>query len=92
MHQIASTTPNGQAPDWNPYALARAQPTANASTNPMWRRSSAYMTIMKVSAVTPKAVSTAGVFQEGLAGHLGRHERPLSADWTNRTRRGVPRR
>jgi hypothetical protein len=34
------------------------QPTANASTNPQWRRSHAYMTIMNVTALAPKAVRT----------------------------------
>jgi hypothetical protein len=36
--------------------LDSAHPTANARTNPRPRRSSAYITIMNVSATTPKAV------------------------------------
>jgi hypothetical protein len=38
--------------------MDRAQPRANASTKPGPRRSSAYMSIMNVTAAAPKAVST----------------------------------
>lgn len=52
-HQIASTTPNGQAPLKKPYKAERAQPKANATTKFRCRRSRAYMHIMKVSATAP---------------------------------------
>jgi hypothetical protein len=44
-----------------PYALDKRHPTAKASTKLVCRRSSAYMTIMNVSAITPKTVM-AGLF------------------------------
>jgi hypothetical protein len=56
--QIASTTPNGQVPARNPYALDSKHPQPNAKMNPRPRRSSAYMSIMKVTAAAPKRVST----------------------------------
>jgi hypothetical protein len=55
--QIASTTPNGHALDRNPYRLDRAHPAANARIKPRPRRSSAYMSVMKLSAATPNRVS-----------------------------------
>src|SRR5438477_73053 len=54
--ELASTTPNGHAPDRKPYALERRQPAANAAMNTGWRRSSAYMTIMKPRAQIPNSV------------------------------------
>ncbi len=51
--QTSSTTPKGQAPDANPYALDNRQPTANAATNGRPRCSNAYIAIMKVRAQTP---------------------------------------
>ena len=55
--QIASTAPNGQAPDRKPYAEESPQPAAKASRNLRLRASNAYMVIMKVSEATPKTVS-----------------------------------
>lgn len=55
-HQIASKTPNGQAPERKPYMLDRAHPSAKPRVNPLPRASSAHMTIMKVRAATPKTV------------------------------------
>jgi hypothetical protein len=55
--QIASTTPNGHVPARKPYALDSAQPPANASTKPLPLRSSAYISIMNVTAQAPKTVS-----------------------------------
>ncbi len=51
--QITSATPNGQAPDQNPYPLDSKQPTAKATTNPGPRRSNAYMDIMNPTAQIP---------------------------------------
>ena len=56
--QISSTTPKGHVPARKPYALESAHPPAKASTNPRPRRSSAYMSIMKLRTTTPNAVST----------------------------------
>src|SRR5258708_18589157 len=53
---MISTTPNGQAPARKPYTLDIRQPAANARMNAGWRRSRAYITIMKVTATTPKTV------------------------------------
>ena len=51
--QMASTTPKGQAPERNPYALDRPQPSANAAVEIDPRRSGAYLDIMNVSETTP---------------------------------------
>jgi hypothetical protein len=56
--QIASTTPNGQVPARKPYALDNRQPQPKARMNLLLRLSSAYISIMKVTAAAPKAVST----------------------------------
>jgi hypothetical protein len=56
--QTASTTPNGHVPARKPYALDRRQPQPKARMNPLPRRSSAYISIMNVTAAAPKAVST----------------------------------
>jgi hypothetical protein len=50
-------TPNGQAPARKPYAQDSKHPQANASVKPKPRRSSAYISIVKVTAMAPKAVS-----------------------------------
>ena len=55
--QIAWTTPNGQAPDKNPYVLDSAQPRPNARTNTGCWDSNAYMIIMNVTARTPKTAT-----------------------------------
>jgi hypothetical protein len=55
--QTISTTPNGQAPDRNPYALERAQAMAKAMTKRGPRCSRAYVTNMNVSAAIPKMVT-----------------------------------
>ena len=59
--QIASTMPNGQVPARNPYVLESRHPPANASMKPELRRSSAYIAIMNVTAMAPKAVSMCSV-------------------------------
>src|SRR5712691_3937894 len=53
---MTSTTPKGHAPATKPYRLANKQPRAKASVKARCRRSSAYITIMKVTATTPNAV------------------------------------
>jgi hypothetical protein len=55
--QSTSTTPNGQAPERNPYVLVRRQPPAKASVNAGCRDSRAYIATMNDTATTPKAVS-----------------------------------
>jgi hypothetical protein len=54
---IASTTPNGQVPARKPYVLESRHPQANASVKRKPRRSSAYISTMKVREMTPKPVS-----------------------------------
>ena len=54
---MISTTPKGHAPARKPYALERRQPQAKAKTKPRCRDSNAYMSIMKVRATIPNAVS-----------------------------------
>lgn len=60
---MASTTPNGQVPARNPYVLESTQPQAKARTNCRPRRSSAYISIMNVTAAAPNAVSMSAVLQ-----------------------------
>src|SRR5438477_58942 len=55
--QMISTTPNGQAPARNPYALESRHPTAKARTNARCCLSAAYVAIMKVTAITPNTVT-----------------------------------
>ena len=55
-----STTPKGQAPLANPYALDRRQPAAKARVKLRWRCSRAYIVIMKVTATTPNSVTMSG--------------------------------
>jgi hypothetical protein len=55
---MASTTPNGHAPERNPYTLDSTQKIANANTNVRPRASSAYISIIRLSTVTPTSVST----------------------------------
>jgi hypothetical protein len=55
--QINSTIPNGHVPAKKPYALASTQPQPNAKMKPRPRRSSAYISIMNVTAAAPNAVS-----------------------------------
>jgi hypothetical protein len=59
--QIASTAPNGQVQARKPYVLESKHPQENASMKPELRRSSAYISIMNVRAMAPKAVSTCWV-------------------------------
>ena len=51
--QIASTTPNGHAPERKPYTLDMRQPIANSRMKHGPRFSSAYIVIMNVTAKTP---------------------------------------
>ena len=54
--QMASTAPNGHAPETNPYTLDAAHPAAKAKMNRRPRCSRAYISIMNVKATTPKPV------------------------------------
>ncbi len=53
---MTSTTPNGHAPAKKPYTLDSKQANAKTKVNARCRRSSAYVTIMRVTATTPNAV------------------------------------
>jgi hypothetical protein len=57
MHQTASMTPNGHAPERNPYTLERTQPKLKARMNNGPLRSKLYITIMNVRAITPYTVT-----------------------------------
>jgi len=45
--------PNGHAPERKPYTLESTQPNAKAAMKWVLRDSKAYITIMKVTAMTP---------------------------------------
>ncbi len=53
---MTSTTPNGHAPAKKPYTLDNKQANAKTKVKARCRRSSAYVTIMRVTATTPNAV------------------------------------
>jgi len=54
---MISTTPNGQAPARNPYALESRHPIAKARTKARCFLSAVYVAIMKVTAITPNDVT-----------------------------------
>src|SRR5258708_19586858 len=53
---MTSTTPKGDAPAKKPYTLDNREANAKTRVKARCRRSSAYVTIMRVTATTPSAV------------------------------------